>query len=93
MRRDVLRDVPEWRVGDHRDLLHVPVVIANEPQVVDQRPEAVPAREVRCGDDEPRQVAMLLNLGVQRLGNLDEIVFSKVDSGRSVRMDVAVSRW
>jgi hypothetical protein len=53
----MLGHVREVRVGDHRDLFDVPLVIANEAEMGDHRPETVPAGEGRRGDNEAGGVA------------------------------------
>jgi hypothetical protein len=51
------------RVGDDRDFLDVRVMISNEAEVGDHRPETIPPRKGRGAEDEAGQIAVCLDLG------------------------------
>src|SRR5271166_2428492 len=69
----MLGDIPEVRVGYHRDFLDVLLMILDEAKVSDQRSETVPAGELRGVDNESGKLASRLDKGVDRLRQLDKI--------------------
>jgi hypothetical protein len=75
----MLGDIPEVRVGYERDFLDVLVVIPDEAKVVDHRSETVPAGEFRGVDNEAGKIAPCLNLGIDRLRQLDKSFVSSAD--------------
>jgi hypothetical protein len=70
----MLGEIAQVRVGDDRDLLHVLVVIADESDVGHHRPQTVPTRKVGHVDDEAGEVAVVLDLGVDGLGQFSEVI-------------------
>src|SRR6185503_4274056 len=75
VRRELLRDTAQRRVGHDRDLPDVLVVIADEAKVRRHRAEAVPPRERGDLEDEPGEVAGGLDERVDRLRELHEVFF------------------
>jgi hypothetical protein len=75
VRSQMLGEITEVRVGYDRDFLDMLVVIAHEPYVSHQRPEAVPTRKVRRVDDEAGKSAARLDFGINDFGKFSEVTF------------------
>ena len=73
MRPEVLCNACHRRIRDDRNLFHVLVMVMDESQVGRHRPETVPPRKMRSIDDQAGEVAALLDLRVDGLGERGEI--------------------
>ena len=58
----MLCEVTETRIGHHRNLLHVLVMVMDKPDMGHQRAETIPARKSRRIDDQAGQIASSLLL-------------------------------
>lgn len=87
----MLSEVTEVRVGDDGDLLDVSLMIADEPDVGDQRAEAVPAREVGCVNDQAGQIAALLDDGIDGVRQFGEVGLVQGVAGRTRTIELAWS--
>ena len=81
VRRQMLGDISDVRIGDDRYLLDALVMVPDETKVGDHRSETVPTREFRGVDDEAGKIARCLDLGVNRLGKFSEVAFVQCGLG------------
>jgi hypothetical protein len=75
MGSQLLRDLSESGIGDDRDLLDLPVVIAHESEVGRHGAQTLPSRKRRDLDDETGQTSGLGDVGVDGPGKCGEVAF------------------
>lgn len=82
VRRQMLGDISDVRIGDGRYLLDALVMVPDKTKVGDHRSETVPTREFRGVDDEAGKITRCLDLGVNRPGKFAEVLRRPRDDHR-----------
>ena len=66
-------DLQKGRIRNGGNAINVVMVIVHELQMLNKRAEAVPSGKRWCIDQQPRQLAVIADIGVYRAGNFAEI--------------------